>query len=182
MTMQRVIERSAGGFAVVLMLSAAAWIGAPRSAVAAETPAGAPAKVAPAQASAPHASAPQEPAPHAAISAADMQTFYLVMLRKGPNWSATPTPESKAIQEAHLANIVRLWKEGKMTLAGPLGDDGDLRGIFIFQVATLEEAKSLTDSDPAIKAERLVAEIHPWWVDRRALPQAGKYCQSVDPQ
>jgi len=111
----------------------------------------------------------------------DMQTVFLVLLRKGPKWSVTPTPESKAIQEGHLANISRLWKEGKLAVAGPLGDNGDIRGIFIFRVETIEEAKGLTDSDPAIKAGRLTAEIHPWWVDRRILPEAGKYCQSVEP-
>lgn len=121
---------------------------------------------------------PARPAP----PKAEMETRFLVLLRKGPNWSATPTPESKAIQEGHLANIGRLWKEGKLAVAGPLGDNGDIRGIFIFQVGTIEEVKALTDTDPAIKAGRLVAEIHPWWVDRRALPQAGKYCQSVEPE
>jgi uncharacterized protein YciI len=111
-----------------------------------------------------------------------MTTMYLVLLRKGPAWSAEKTPESKAIQEGHLANIGALWKAGKLAVAGPLQDNGDIRGIFIFQVATLEEVRALTDTDPAIKAGRLVAEIHPWMVDRRALPEAGKYCQSVDPQ
>lgn len=111
-----------------------------------------------------------------------MTTMFLVLLKKGPAWTSEKTPETKAIQEGHMANIGRLWKEGKLAVAGPLGDNGDIRGIFVFQVATLEEARALTDTDPAIKAGRLVAEIHPWWVDRRALPQAGKYCQSVDPQ
>ena len=121
------------------------------------------------------------PARAAEMDTSHMGTVYLVLLKKGPAWSAEKTPESKAIQEGHLANIGRLWKEGKLAVAGPLGDNGDIRGIFIFQVATLEEAKALTDSDPAIKAGRLVAEIHPWWVDNRALPAAGKYCQSVAP-
>jgi uncharacterized protein YciI len=121
------------------------------------------------------------PARAAGMDTSHMGTVFLVLLKKGPAWSAEKTPESKAIQEGHLANISALWKAGKLAVAGPLGDDGDLRGIFIFQVATLEEAKALTDSDPAIKAGRLVAEIHPWWVDNRALPAAGKYCQSVDP-
>ena len=76
-----------------------------------------------------------------------------------------------------MANIRALWQARKLVIAGPLGDDGDLRGIFVFDVATLDEAKALVASDPAVKAGRLVAEIHPWWVERRALPEAGKYCQ-----
>ena len=119
------------------------------------------------------------PAPH---MPANMAAYYLVLLRKGPNWSATPTADSKAMQEAHLANIRSLWKSGKMVVAGPIGDDGDLRGIFLFAVDSLDEAKRLTDTDPAVKAGRLVADVHPWWIEKRVLPEAGKYCgQSVEP-
>ena len=106
-----------------------------------------------------------------------MAVVYMVFLRKGPGWNAGETPETRAVQEAHMANIRALWRAGKLVIAGPMGDDGDLRGIFVFDVATLDEAKALAASDPAVKAGRLVAEIHPWWVDRRALPEAGKYCQ-----
>jgi uncharacterized protein YciI len=112
---------------------------------------------------------------------ADMGTVFLVLLEKGPAWSAAETPESKAIQEAHMANIRAMWQAGKLILAGPMGDDGDLRGIFLLQAAGLEEARSLAASDPAVKAGRLRAEVHPWWVERRALPEAGKFCRSIDP-
>lgn len=106
-----------------------------------------------------------------------MAAVYMVFLKKGPAWTAGETPETRAIQEGHMANIRALWQAGKLVIAGPMGDDGDLRGIFVFDVATLEDAKALAASDPAVKAGRLVAEIHPWWVERRALPEAGKYCQ-----
>ncbi len=106
-----------------------------------------------------------------------MAVVYMVFLRKAPGWTPGETPEHKALQEAHLANIRALWQAGKLVIAGPMGDDGDLRGIFVFDVPTLDEAKALVASDPAVKAGRLVAEIHPWWVERRALPEAGRYCQ-----
>jgi uncharacterized protein YciI len=106
-----------------------------------------------------------------------MAVVYMVFLRKAPGWTAGETPEHQALQEAHLANIRALWEARKLVIAGPMGDDGDLRGIFVFDVATLDEAKALVASDPAVKAGRLVAEIHPWWVERRALPEAGRYCQ-----
>jgi uncharacterized protein len=106
-----------------------------------------------------------------------MAVVYMVFLKKGPGWTAGETPAHQALQEAHMANIRALWQAGKLVIAGPMGDDGDLRGIFVFDVATLDEAKALAASDPAVKAGRLAAEIHPWWVERRALPEAGKYCQ-----
>ena len=80
-----------------------------------------------------------------------------------------------------MANILALWKAKKLVLAGPMGDNGDIRGLFLFRVATIEEAKELTAADPAVKAGRLVAEVHPWWVDQRVLPDAGMHCRSVPP-
>jgi uncharacterized protein len=110
-----------------------------------------------------------------------MGTVFLVLLKKGPASSSAETPESKAIQEAHMANIRAMWQAKKLILAGPIGDNGDLRGIFLLQAGSLEDAKALAETDPAVKAGRLMAEIHPWWVEKRALPEAGKYCQSVEP-
>jgi uncharacterized protein YciI len=91
-----------------------------------------------------------------------MATYYLVLLRKGPAWGTGTKEESERIGEGHMANIRRLAKEGKLILAGPLADNGDIRGIFIFGTASLEETRALCDTDPAVKAGRLAAEIHPW--------------------
>ncbi len=91
-----------------------------------------------------------------------MKTYYLGLIRKGPAWTPGDTPEIRALQEAHMANIRRLGEEGKLLLAGPFTDGGDLRGLFLFEVATLEEAKALCETDPAVKAGRLVVEVHPW--------------------
>ena len=53
-----------------------------------------------------------------------------------------------------------------MVVAGPFeGQTGEraLAGIFILRVASMEEAKRLTETDPAVKAGRFVYEIAPWW-------------------
>jgi uncharacterized protein YciI len=91
-----------------------------------------------------------------------MKTYYLGLIKKGPAWTPDETPEVRALQEGHMANIRRLGAEGKLLLAGPFLDGGDLRGLFLFEVATLEEAKALCETDPAVKAGRLVVEVHPW--------------------
>ena len=77
-----------------------------------------------------------------------------------------------------MANITRLWQEKKMIVAGPSGDEtGDLRGVFVFQAASRAEAEALSASDPAVKAGRLAPEVHSWWIEKRALPEAGSYCR-----
>jgi uncharacterized protein YciI len=101
-----------------------------------------------------------EPAP--ARPAFAMTTYYFCLLTKGPNRENLAKEEIEKIQAGHMANIRRLAGEGKILVAGPFADDGDWRGIFIFKCATLEEAKALVATDPAIVAGRLKAEIHPW--------------------
>ena len=52
---------------------------------------------------------------------------------------------------------------GKLVAAGPILDDGDLRGIFLFKVSSVEEAKASRLQDPAVKAGRLAFEVLPGW-------------------
>jgi uncharacterized protein YciI len=113
-----------------------------------------------------------------ALAAEDsrMTTVYLVLLKRGPAWTPEVTPATQAIQDAHMANIRAMWEAHKLIIAGPVEDQADLRGIFVFQAASLDEAKALAASDPAVKAGRLVAVVYPWWVEKGALPEAGSYC------
>lgn len=91
-----------------------------------------------------------------------MKAYVMAFLRKGPNRSQDSTVRHN-LQMAHLKNIQRLANEGKLIVAGPFLDDQDIRGIFIFNVSTVEEAKQLTETDPAIKAGSLIMELHPWY-------------------
>ena len=97
-------------------------------------------------------------------------TYYFAFLLRGPEWTPEQTPELERLQEAHLANIRRLAETGKLVIAGPFSDGGTLRGVFVFKTETLEEAKALADTDPAVQARRLVLEFHPWLVPAGALP------------
>jgi uncharacterized protein YciI len=90
-----------------------------------------------------------------------MKTYYLVLLKKGPNRTQDSVTAAK-IQAGHMAHINEMAAAGKLNVAGPCSDNGDLRGIFIFNVASIEEARALTESDPAVKSGRLIMEIHPW--------------------
>jgi uncharacterized protein YciI len=58
---------------------------------------------------------------------------------------------------------MRMADDGKLVIAGPFMDDTEVRGLYIFDVATIEEAKALTETDPAVQAGRLTMELHPWY-------------------
>ncbi|HAD14615.1 MAG TPA: hypothetical protein DCF33_19490, partial [Saprospirales bacterium] len=91
-----------------------------------------------------------------------MKKYVMAFLKRGPNRSQDSTTAAQ-LQKGHLDNINRLAESGKLVLAGPFMDNGDVRGIYIFNVATIEEASALTATDPAIQAGRLTMELHPWY-------------------
>jgi uncharacterized protein YciI len=91
-----------------------------------------------------------------------MKHYVMALLKKGPNRSQDSTTVAN-IQAGHMKNIGRMADEGKLVVAGPFEDDWDVRGIYIFNVATVEEAQKLTATDPAIVAGRLVMELHPFY-------------------
>jgi uncharacterized protein YciI len=94
----------------------------------------------------------------------EMKQYYFVMLTKGARrGEITDTAKINEIQRGHMANIDRLAKMGKILVAGPFGDDGNWRGLFIFNCETEAEVKQLLETDPAIAAGRLAYEVHPWW-------------------
>ena len=96
--------------------------------------------------------------------------LYLAFLIRGDKWTGEKTPAAEEIQKGHRANINRLADMKKLIAAGPFGDNGRLRGIFVFRVGSLEEAKNLTATDPAIQAGQLAMEIHQWMVPAGVLP------------
>jgi uncharacterized protein YciI len=65
--------------------------------------------------------------------------------------------------QAHLKNIGRMAKEGSLVIAGPFLDNGNYAGIYIFNVTSVEEARKLTSTDPAVKAGVFEMELHPWY-------------------
>lgn len=91
-----------------------------------------------------------------------MRKYVLVILKS----SATPVPEGdarKAMFAGHFANMKRLAEEGKLVLAGPLDGVDGWRGLFVYAVEDIEEAKQLTATDPVISEGEMVAEYHNWY-------------------
>ena len=106
-----------------------------------------------------------------------MKKYVMAFLKKGPNRNLDSAQSAK-LQMAHLKNIIRMANEGKLVLAGPFLDDGNLRGIYIFNFSTIEEAKKLAESDPAIKAGSLTMELKEWY-GSAALMEVNKIHKSL---
>jgi uncharacterized protein YciI len=91
-----------------------------------------------------------------------MQQYYIVFLKRGENRSQDSTAAAQ-LQQQHMAHLSRMASEGYISLAGPFGDDGEIRGIAVYNTPNLEMADSLARLDPSVQAGRLEVEIHPWW-------------------
>lgn len=98
-----------------------------------------------------------------------MRQYVLVILKTGPK--RMPDGEGrKAMFAGHFANMERLAKDGKLAVAGPFSEDPDgWRGLFLFAVEDIEEAKRLTATDPVIVNGEMVAEYHRWYGSAAAM-------------
>jgi uncharacterized protein len=91
-----------------------------------------------------------------------MKEYVMAFLKSGPV-KIQDSLQRAVLQRKHLQNIMRLVAEGTLIVAGPFLDNQEMRGIFIFNVKTVEEAKTIAETDPAVKAGALILELHPWY-------------------
>lgn len=93
-----------------------------------------------------------------------MRKYVLCILKTGPRDAEVQGKERQEIFAGHFANINRLADEGKLAVAGPFGkNDKSYRGLYIFNVATVEEAETLVALDPAVKAGVFIPDLTPWY-------------------
>ncbi len=93
-----------------------------------------------------------------------MKTYVLCILKTGPKDAEIKGEERKEIFAGHFANIGRLSEEGKLAVAGPFGtNDKAWRGLYVFNVTTIEEAEKLVMLDPAVKAGVFIPDLTVWY-------------------
>ncbi len=94
-----------------------------------------------------------------------MQQYFIAFLKRGPVVGRNKK-EGDSLMSLHLEHLGNMYKKGYADISGPFGDDGEIRGITIYNTPTLKMADSLANSDPMVKAGRLVIEVHPWWAGK----------------
>jgi len=107
-----------------------------------------------------------------------MKMYVLVILKTG-SYKTEDKKITDSLFKGHMDNIGRLVAAGKMVIAGPLGKNSlTYRGIFIFNVKTVAEARALLITDPAVHSKLLDAEIIEWY-GSAALPMYLPYHEKV---
>lgn len=80
-----------------------------------------------------------------------MRSYVFCVLKTGPA-KIEDAAKRNEIFRGHFANMGKLAEQGKLVLAGPFGDAEPWRGMYIFNVTTIEEAEELVKTDPAVAA------------------------------
>ena len=93
-----------------------------------------------------------------------MKNYVFVILKTGPNDATIKGKERDDIFAGHMSNIGRMADAGKLAVAGPFGkNDKGYRGLYIFNVETVDEAQKIVETDPAVKAGIFIADLTPWF-------------------
>ena len=91
-----------------------------------------------------------------------MKMYVLVILKTGP--ATVPKAEQTDLFRGHMANIKRLADEGKLAVAGPFDENpSHYEGIFVFTVPTIDAAKALLATDPAVARGLLAYDAYNWY-------------------
>ncbi|MBK8698602.1 MAG: hypothetical protein IPN29_03315 [Saprospiraceae bacterium] len=107
-----------------------------------------------------------------------MKMYVMVVLKTG-QVKIDDKKKVESLFAGHMQNINRLAESNKLVVAGPFEkNDKNFAGIFILNAANLEEAAALLDTDPAVKAGLLDAEMFQWY-GSAALPLYLKYHDAV---
>lgn len=101
----------------------------------------------------------------------DVEPVTFALLVRPPDAPTYSSDELAEIQQAHLANIVKLAGTGELLIAGPFVEDTRLRGVLIFKSTDRAQIAQWVGADLAVQKKRLALEPYTWWVSKGVLPK-----------
>ncbi|SRR5688572_18117088 len=103
-----------------------------------------------------------------------MMTYQMALLRRVPDKQPSAA-EAPALQQAHLAHLVKLHKDGVNVLFGPFLDQPDgLEGLCILDVKDADAARAALNDDPFVKAGYMAVDVLPWFGPKGWFQKAGE--------
>jgi uncharacterized protein YciI len=100
------------------------------------------------------------------------ETCWLGLIRRPVDAPELAEARLKELQKGHMANIQAMADSGDLVIAGPMGDDTALRGIYVFRTLDQDKVRALVEQDPSVQAGRLQVDLMRWYIPRGALPPA----------
>jgi uncharacterized protein len=103
--------------------------------------------------------------------AIDLHGFQLILLRRPDDAPSYDDAAAEQIQRDHLAFYARMREAGHVVTNGPVLDQPDeaLRGIAIFATESVDRARELANTDPAVRAGRLEVQAMTWLCPPRTM-------------
>jgi uncharacterized protein YciI len=101
----------------------------------------------------------------------EFDTYEFVLLRRGSAAHQIDGAAADLLQRQHLGHLASMKQAGHLKVSGPFGDqlDDSWRGLCVYHVGSLEEARRLAEADPAVRAGRLTVEVMHWYTAKGAL-------------
>jgi uncharacterized protein YciI len=105
---------------------------------------------------------------------AEFDVYELVLLRRGHPEPGLDEQAAELLQRQHLGHLQAMRTAGHLAVAGPFRDqpDDSWRGLCIYRVGSLDEARRLAEADPAVRAGQLTVDVMLWYTPKGALPLA----------
>ena len=104
-----------------------------------------------------------------------LEPYEMVLLYRGTNPPKLSPEEVAKLQGEHIGHMRKMAAAGKLAVAGPfkVESDQDPRGLALYRVGSIAEARKLAEEDPAVKAGRLRVEVLTWYTEKGALAFPG---------
>jgi uncharacterized protein YciI len=101
----------------------------------------------------------------------EFDLYELVLLIRPESRPELDHDEAERLQSQHLGHLAAMRESGKLKVAGPLADqpDDSWRGVCLYQVGTLAEARRLAELDPAVRAGAMSVQVMSWYTTKGAM-------------